>query len=258
MRHPGWSGAKRVTNTFAQAPDRYAAARPHYPDALFDWIPAVCEHHEAAWDCATGNGQAAIGLARFFRHVEATDISTAQVGQGFAAANIRYSAQPAERTSFADGSFDVVAVAQALHWFDYDQFWPEVRRVARPGALFCAWGYAWFRGPEAVNRLLLDPVARLVEPYWASNNGILWRGYRDEEVRFPFDRIATPELWIERNWSTLEAAAYIRTWSAFQRAAADGRGPELEHVLDEAERQLGPDARHACRVPLTVLAGRID
>lgn len=162
-----------MTNTFAQSPDRYAAARPLYPDALFEWIAGACGRHDAAWDCATGNGQAAIGLTRHFRQVEATDISAAQVGEAFAAPNVRYSAQPAERTRFADGSFDLVAVAQALHWFDYDLFWPEVRRVARPGALFCAWGYAWFRGPEAVNSLLLDPVARLVERYWASNNRIL-------------------------------------------------------------------------------------
>lgn len=81
-----------MTNTFAQVPDQYAAARPHYPDALFEWIGEVCHRHDAAWDCATGNGQAATGLARFFRQVEATDISAAQVSQGFAAANICYSA----------------------------------------------------------------------------------------------------------------------------------------------------------------------
>lgn len=246
-----------MSNTFAEGSGQYAAARPLYPTALFEWVAAACRNRDAAWDCATGNGQAATGLARYFAQVEATDLSEAQVGQGFEAPNIRYSAQPAESTGFANASFDLVAVAQALHWFDYDRFWPEVRRVARPGALFCAWGYAWFRGAEAVRQGLLDPLAEIVQPYWADNNRLLWRGYRPEEVRFPFDPVQTPALRLEVNWSTRELAAYVRTWSAFKRAAADGNSAALEHILGEAQQALGPETRHDLWVPIAMIAGYV-
>lgn len=245
-------------NTFAAGSDRYAAARPLYPEALFDWIAAICRSHDTAWDCATGNGQAAIALARIFRRVEASDVSPLQVAHGFAAANVRYSAQAAEQTDFADQQFDLIAVAQALHWFDFDRFWPEVRRVARPGALFCGWGYAWFRGSEAVKEALFDPVVRVVEPYWAPNNRILWDGYADADVRCPFDRLEAPDLRINVSWSLDQIIAYVRTWSAFKNAASAGAEANLERILANARHELGENARHDLWVPLAIRAGFVD
>lgn len=252
------TGETQVSNVFATASGAYARWRPLYPEALFAWIGETCRDHDAAWDCATGNGQAAIALARFFDRVEATDISPNQIGQGFAAPNIRYSVQSAEATDFPDASFDLITVAQALHWFDLARFWPEVRRVARPGALFCAWGYAWFRGPREVQGVLFGPVMRLVEPFWAENNCILWRGYRPEEVRFPFKPLATPALTMEVDWSLGELVAYVRTWSAFKKAVGAGQGEALERVIDDATIRLGRDTRHHLSVPLTILAGLIE
>lgn len=245
-------------NTFTTAPDAYARSRPLYPEALFAWIVATCRNRDVVWDCATGNGQAAIALARLFTQVEATDISPEQVGRGFAAPNVRYSAQPAEATNFTDASFDLVTVAQALHWFDPARFWPEVRRVARPGALFCAWGYAWFRGSQDVGDALLGPVERLVAPFWAENNRILWRGYTPEEVGFPFRTLTAPTLSIEVDWSLGELIGYIRTWSAFKKAANAGRSEALERVIDDAAVRLGRESRHRLSAPLPILAGLIE
>lgn len=247
-----------ATNPFAIASDSYAQSRPRYPEPLYDWIREACRADESAWDCATGNGQAAVALARHFGRVEATDISPEQIAHGFAASNVRYSAQPAEQTDFVDSSFDLVTVAQALHWLDRSRFWPEVRRVARPDALFCAWGYAWFRGPPAVHEALLDPVATLVEPFWAPNNRLLWRGYQPEEMEFPFKRQVAPELSIEVEWSFAELVGYVRTWSAFKKAAAHGRGDSLERVVSEAAKRLSAESSHRLSVPLSILAGWVE
>jgi len=95
----------------------------------------VCQR-DAAWDCATGNGQAAVDIAPHFAVVQATDLSREQVAQGLAVTNVVYSAQPAESTHFADNTFDLITVAQALHWFDYDKFWPEV--AVWPSAVHCS------------------------------------------------------------------------------------------------------------------------
>src|SRR5205085_8056471 len=118
-------------------------SRPTYPDELFrllaGWAPAV----DRVWDCATGNGQAAIGLARHFRQVEATDASAEQIANAVPTDRVTYSVQPAERTSFPDASFDAVSVAQALHWFDFDRFNAEVRRVLRPRGVILVTSYGW-------------------------------------------------------------------------------------------------------------------
>lgn len=100
----------------------YALFRPTYPDGLFDFTFSLVNSHDEAWGCATGNGQAAVGLAERFSKVEATDISNEQIANAFDSENIHFSVQPAESTCFRDNQFDLVCVAQALHWFDYNIF----------------------------------------------------------------------------------------------------------------------------------------
>lgn len=248
-----------MSNTFAEASDGYALARPLYPAALFEWIAANAPGREAAWDCATGNGQAAVGLAPHFRIVQATDISREQVAKGFGEDNIIYSAQPAEATDFPAASFDAITVAQALHWFDYGRFWPEVRRVAKPGAFFCAWGYAWFRYPKDVEAKLVEPAKRLLEPFWAARNRILWEGYRDEGVSFPFERVEAPEFVLEVDGTVASVIDYLRTWSAYKRAQADaGVAAALEELIAGAGERLGLERECRASSPLAVVAGRVE
>lgn len=118
---------------FGSIAHAYAAARPRYPPALFDWLVASCAKWDRAWDCAAGNGQASSGLTPRFEQVCASDVSFAQIRQACRASNVFLSVGRAEVSQFAGGVFDLVVVAQALHWFDLPRFWSEVRRVARPG-----------------------------------------------------------------------------------------------------------------------------
>jgi SAM-dependent methyltransferase len=256
MSDAGKAGAE----TFAQGSQAYSLARPLYPAALFEWIADASPARERAWDCATGNGQAAISLARHFATVDATDLAEEQVEQGLQRPNIRYSAQPAERTTFADTSFDAVTVAQALHWFDFARFWPEVERVARPGALFCAWGYSWFRYGAEVEAALVEPVKRLVAPYWAPNNRILWDGYPDAATGFPLVRIEAPAFELALDTTASGIADYLRTWSAFKRAAAadPALAAALEDALAAGVARLGAGRMVRAVAPLALVAGRTE
>src|SRR5947209_15554910 len=102
---------------FSSQADVYAKYRPTYPQELFDYILRFVKERESVWDCATGNGQAANVLANYFQTVEATDISEAQLKNAVKKENIYYQICPAERTPFADNSFDLITVATAYHWF---------------------------------------------------------------------------------------------------------------------------------------------
>lgn len=244
--------------TFSVDSGSYARNRPLYPAALFAWIASGCRERRAAWDCATGNGQAALGLAGYFDRVEASDISAEQIGEGFGAANVRYSEQAAERTDFHDAAFDLVAVAQALHWFDFDLFWPEVRRVAKPGAFFCAWGYGWFRCDAELREAYVDPLLALLDPYWAPNNRLLWEGYPSEDIRFPFERVEAPDFSIEARWDIAELAGYIRTWSPYKRALADaGAAATIARLEAEALERFAGRGRFLLDMPLAIAAGPI-
>jgi hypothetical protein len=131
--------------------------------------------------------------------------------------------------------------------------------VARPRALFCAWGYAWFRYGEEVEAALVDPVKALVEPYWAANNRILWDGYRDADIQFPFERIAAPAFDLALDTDPGRIAGYIRTWSAFKRAAAANStlAATLEGCLARGLEALGPERPVRAVTPLAMVAGRV-
>ncbi len=68
-------------NPFAAEAAEYAHLRPTYPDDLFAFLSTVVALREVAWDCATGNGQAATHLARYFGRVIATDESAEMIAQ---------------------------------------------------------------------------------------------------------------------------------------------------------------------------------
>ena len=91
----------------------YADARPRYPAALFAWLSTLTPQHDTAWDCGTGNGQAALGLAEHYRQVIATDPSKEQIGNAFTHRRISYRVAPAEAPGLASRCVDLVTVAQA-------------------------------------------------------------------------------------------------------------------------------------------------
>jgi ubiquinone/menaquinone biosynthesis C-methylase UbiE len=87
----------------------------------------------------------------------ATDASAEQIASATRCDNVEYRVAPAEQTGLPDASIDLVTVAQALHWFDRERFFAEVKRVLRPGGVLALWVYATSRiGNEAVNDTVQD------------------------------------------------------------------------------------------------------
>src|SRR5262245_28736735 len=126
---------------FSTQASSYAKYRPSYPPELFEYLASLCAERRAAWDCATGNGQAALALAPYFEKVWATDLSAKQIDSAAAHSKVEYSVASAEAAPFPDRFFDLITVAQAYHWFDFEGFAREVRRVAKPRGLVAVWGY---------------------------------------------------------------------------------------------------------------------
>jgi len=246
------------SNPFSRQSDIYAQYRPHYPTELYEWIVAACTNTQSAWDCATGNGQAAIGLAPFFDKIEASDISSVQIAQAFQRPNVFYSTRSAEDSGFADSSFDLIVVAQALHWFDYVRFWPEVMRLARPGAFFCAWGYSWLNSIPEVDANIIMPFRKILEPYWAPNNRILWEGYPSNEIALPFFRLNTPNFEIQVEWSLEQLIEYMCTWSAYKNSLSDELAVNaLNSAISQVREKVAKDEIFPIRMPLSLVTGRI-
>jgi ubiquinone/menaquinone biosynthesis C-methylase UbiE len=190
----------------------YKSARPAYPQALYTYLAGLCSSTNTAWDCACGNGQAAVGLADQFDSVFATDISEQQISNAKKHPKIHYSASPAENTCFSENSFDLVCVAQALHWFDFDSFWPEVGRVLKPNGIFSAWGYTWPQINPQLDKAFNQLVLNVIEPYWAFQNKLLWEHYKG--INFPFEKIDAPEFEMSVKWDLDSFFNFVHTFSA--------------------------------------------
>lgn len=232
----------------------YAQSRPEYPPQLFRWLAGATADHVLAWDAATGNGQAARALAGHYLRVHATDASAEQLGSAHGPSNVRFTVEPAEACSLADGSADLVTVAQALHWFEVDAFYAEARRVLKPGGLLAAWTYRLNRIAPDVDAVVRRLYRDIVGEYWPPERRHVEAGYSD--LPFPFEEIEAPEIAMQTRLTLPEYLAYLCTWSASQRYRADRGEDPVARVAGELERAWGaaPEPR-TVHWPLVVRAG---
>lgn len=205
----------------------YAQARPHYPDALFDWIASTAPSRGCAWDAGCGNGQASVALAQRFERVIATDPSAQQIGNAQRHPRIDYRVESGEYTSITDGSVDAITVAQALHWFDLPRFVAEVRRVAKPGALFAAWTYAGCSVAPGVDAVIARLYDDMLGAYWPPERKLVDEGYAS--LKLPFEPLQAPAFEMRMEWNVEQLLAYLSSWSAAQRyRVATGRDAVAE------------------------------
>lgn len=235
----------------------YAAFRPGYPDALFDWLATQCPARDVAWDCATGSGQAAIPLAGRFRRVIATDASRAQIEQAAEGSGVEYRVAPAEASGLEPRSVDLVTVAQALHWLERPRFYAEVRRVSRPGAIVAAWCYTSLRIGLELDRILLAFYDGTVGPYWPPERRHVDAGYRTLE--FPFSELEPPEFRMVSHWPLAALIGYLRTWSAVIRYEAErGADPVASLEAELAAHWGDPLTPREIVWPLRLRVGRLE
>lgn len=243
-----------TTDHFSRQAALYRASRPDYPPELFSFLADVAPAGDLALDCATGNGQAALGLARHFADVVATDLSPAQLAQRRSHPRVHYVAAIAEQLPIVDRSVDLVTVAQALHWLDLPAFFAEVRRIARPGAVIAAWTYGLARVTPAIDAIVSRLYSEIVGAYWPPERALVESGYRD--LPFPFEPIQAAPLSLRTDWPLDRLVGYLGSWSAVQRCKdATGSDP-VASVREALAAAWGGAASRAVVWPLALRVGR--
>ncbi|HZO23251.1 MAG TPA: class I SAM-dependent methyltransferase [Steroidobacteraceae bacterium] len=241
---------------FSRLASEYSAFRPDYPAALFGYLAGLCREHRAAWDCACGSGQASAGLAAHFEQVIATDASAQQVAAAAAHPRITYRVAAAEHSGIESDSVDLVTVAQALHWFDLDAFYAEVRRVLRSSGILACWTYGVLRVEgHAIDDLVREFYTDIVGPYWPPERRLVDEGYR--ELSFPFPELDAPALQMQERWDRPHLLGYLRTWSGTARYVEQvGRDPVED--LGKRLASFWPDSHsdRLIRWPLALRVGR--
>jgi SAM-dependent methyltransferase len=247
---------KPYADHFSGLAPAYASCRPGYPGELFDYLAALPQRRELAWDCAAGNGQATLPLTRFFHRVVATDASAAMLDQAPRHPNIEYRVATAEQSGLESASADLITVAQALHWLEIDPFYAEAERVLTAGGVLAVWTYGTQHlDDEVIDKVLGRFYTDVVGPYWPRERRHVESGYRT--LPFPFAELVAPPFVMEEEWTLPELLGYLRTWSATQRFhEARGRDPVDQLTGEVAPLWGDPAAVRRIRWPLRLRVGR--
>lgn len=253
----------KFKDLFSSNSKEYASSRPRYPRSLFEFLVELVKYRNLAWDCATGNGQAGVFLSEYFEQVIASDASKEQIENAQPRNNIRYEVFPAERTTLANNSIDLITIAQALHWFDLNDFYKEAKRVLRKdddgggSGVIAAWAYGVHSiSPEIDNitRLLYEDI---LGSYWPKERKIVENKYQD--IPFPFQKIDTPVFQIELDWTMSELVGYLYTWSSVQKFIGKNNSDPIKQVYADLVTAWGDkNTWHKRRVvwPIYMRVGR--
>lgn len=235
----------------------YARYRPGYPAALFDYLAGVVSRRRLAWDCGTGNGQAAVGLSAHFDRVIATDASRSQLAHVVRQERIEYVAAQAEAPPIAPHTVDLITAAQAMHWFDLDRFFAAVREVARPDGVAAAWCYGLPRVTASVDRVIDDFYHNVTAPYWES--GRRWIDENYLTIPFPFDDLTdVPKFEFHGDWSLEHFLGYLESWSACATYQKKYGHSLLDHVREPLRAAWGgDDEARRVRWPIYLRVGRM-
>ena len=238
---------------FSRQSQIYAQYRPKYPEEIYAYLASLAPGHSLAWDCGTGNGQAAVGLAKYFDKVYATDASAEQILHAYQYPMVAYHVEPAEHVSLPNSSVDLATVAVAIHWFNFDEFYREVRRVLKPDGILAAWTYSFTEISPEIDLLVKQYYYDVLNGYWPERIHYLEEEYKT--LPFPFEEVVPPSFAMEATWDRNQYAGFLDSWSATQRYKEQKGTHPLEGIWDKFSTAWGNELR-LVRWPLHFRIGK--
>ncbi len=228
-----------MKDNFSKQASVYAQFRPDYPPALVNHILAFVKERTCAWDCATGNGQLAAQLASYFDSVEATDISKNQLAHAVLKSNIHYSCQSAHQALFPANYFDLITVAQAIHWFDFNLFYAEAYRTLKNDGIFAAIGYPLMRFNDGTDDIVDNLYHKVLKDYWDKERVLVDTFY--ESIPFPFKEYDFPDYFTTVKWNKQQLIGYLNSWSAVQHYITKNNKNPVLLMLNAIDKAWGND-----------------
>lgn len=241
---------------FSRQSQQYFSYRPDYPTELFAYLATLVSAENTVWDCGTGNGQAALSLAQYFKTIIATDIHFQPLQIAPKHNHIHYVCGLAEKACIKDNCIGLITIAQALHWFNLPDFYAEVRRVAQNNAIIAAWCYSLGSISPHVDRYIRQLYDEILIADWPVE-----RRYIDDhytKIAFPFLPLTAPAMTIKKKYNFARFIGYLNTWSAVkQYQQRVGKNP-----IDLVKNQLlatwgSPDLQYTMQWPIHILIGKV-
>lgn len=231
---------KDVHQLFQKGGENYANFRPDYPKELYQEILkysgrkdfTTIPNGSTVVDLACGGGQATKDLIPYFDKIIGMDVSESQIKNAFQNEKIIYKVGKSEDTGLENESVDLITVAQALHWFEFDPFFKEVDRILKKGGVLACWGYPlnYFEEEAATNALI--HFFEDIDKYWHPKRKILDHKYKD--VKFIYPNTLKKMTFQNKKKMTIENYMnYIRTWSSVITYIEKNQNDEIILELEE-------------------------
>jgi len=249
---------KDIKDNFSTQSKTYKKYRPAYPKELYEIILSNSIGRNECWDCGTGNGQVAKELSKYFKQVSATDISEKQIKLAEKKSNIEYQKIRSESTNFESDQFDLITVAQAIHWFDFQEFYKEVRRVGKKGGRLIVWGYGLLKIEKEIDKIVNKFYRKKIGSYWDKERKHIDSNY--ETIEFGFKELPNPaNLSIKANWDVKHLIGYLNSWSSVQnyKKKNEGENP-VEEIAQELLKQWKEDELKEVNFPIFMKIGLIE
>ncbi|MGZ3788715.1 MAG: class I SAM-dependent methyltransferase [Bacteriovorax sp.] len=239
---------------FSEQASEYAKFRPTYPPELFAYLASISKRKTLAWDCGTGNGQAALELTKYFNHVVATDPSEKQISQAPLHSKISYEVVSAENFKSLE-PIDLITVAQAFHWFDHKAFAEVVKKVSSPYAHLAVWSYAIASVSPAVDLAVERLYSGVLGSYWEKERHLVEEGYKS--IVMPFTEIEAPHFQMQAQWTFEQLIGYLGTWSALQIYINRNQINPLHAEFENLRNAWGDSAVQVVQWPLSLRVWKI-
>ena len=242
-----------MKDLFSQNSELYKQARPDYPHSVIHEILKHTPEHSFAWDCGAGSGQFTQLLVPYFEQIVATDLSESQLQSAPYFENVSYQIQIAEQTIFTNQSFDLITVAQAIHWFDFEKFYAEVRRTLKVNGLLAVVGYGLLEiQDQQVNTMIQALYYEKLAGCWDAERRYIDEAY--QTIPFDFDEITVPKFSMTYQWTAAQLLKYLSTWSAIKNY----QDQYAEHaLLDLAEYLQDLEQKFEITFPVFLRLGRV-
>lgn len=242
-----------MKDRFSGHSSEYSRFRPSYPKELIDFLVSQTKSQNLAWDCGTGNGQLAVLLSEHFKEVHATDLSTQQISNAERRSNIIYRTATAEDAEF-NLKFDLISVAQAIHWFDLNRFYDNAKRHLNKEGIIAAIGYSLLRVNPEVDKVLDHFYHDLIHSYWDFDRKQVEEHYRN--LPFPFREIEAPEFEAVYDWPLERLLGYLNTWSAVKNYIREHNENPVEIIAKDLRKSWGDRETLSVSFPIFARVGK--
>lgn len=193
-------------------------------------------------------------MALVFDRVIATDASEKQIANAEPHERVEYRVAPADNSGIETETVDLTMVAQALHWFDLESFYAEVRRVLRPDGVLAASAYNLLHINRAIDEVVNRYYYEVVGAFWPPERKLV---EQFEDLPFPFCEIDTPKFSMTAQWNLDHLVGYLGTWSSTQRFIAGKGSDPLTRITKELAAAWGASQQtRTVTWPLSLRIGR--